>query len=283
MAYKASNPAKRSLIMNIITIVLVLIFQMLLLITVVKLYMLLSDNGNLDDITDFFLAMCGICILWPMSLIFIIISASISLKGREVYGKKHSTATVIGFFLVISGALVAFVSGILLTIIFDVTIAIPIVITLPVVLITIGLFLFIKDMGGMLLGSIGAGVVGLFQLLLMVILIVMTNSDSSSTVETMALISIFMVLFTIIGLIILGIGHVVSIRWCNKNDPLIDEQQAEQMKMQQKQFEIQTQQFEMQKEQLKLQQKDVGAIEGRQQPEGQIGSGEEVQGPVPPV
>ena len=268
MAYKASNPAKRSLIMNIITIVLVLIFQLLLLITVVKLYMLLSENGNLEDIGDFFLAMCGICILWPMFLIYIITSSAVSLKGRDVYGKKHSTATVIGFFLVMAGALVAFVSGILLTIIFDATIAVPIVATLPVILIAIGLFLFIKDIGGMLLGSISAGVVTVFQLGLMILLIVLIKTDSSDTREFMALISIFMVIFSMIGLITLGIGQVVSIIWCTKNPPLIDEQQAEQMKMQQQQMEMQTQQLEMQKEQLKLQQRDAGAIEGGEQPPG---------------
>ncbi len=263
MAYKASNPAKTALIMNMVSIALILIFQILLLIVVIKLYTLFSKEGDLSDVGDFLLAWCGMCVLWPLFQLYLVTASAIGLRGRNVYGKKHATATFVSFILVIVGVLIAYGGSFLFWILFGWEVGFPIVVTLPVILMAIGLFFFIKDIGGMLWGMIGAGVTSLAQLLLMVLLVVMTNSDDLGTMETMALISSFMVILTMIGLVLLGVGYVMSILWCNKNKPLIDEQQAQQLEMQQQQLSLQQQQLEMQQQQLEMQQKTTEMIQAK--------------------
>jgi hypothetical protein len=235
----------------------------------------IEDDDDVESafnaIEDAIYAICGICIFWPIMLLYIGVAFSISLRGRDVYGSKHSTSTLIGFFLGIGGVITALAGTFLFLIIFGGEVGMPISLTIPVIMIAVGMFLFIKDVGGMLFGAIGMGLTCLSQFGLMAGMFMVFSSDSVYDSKGALIIGIIAIIFTMIGIVVMIVGFIQSYMWMKKNKPLIDEEQEKSLQMQQQQLNLQQQQLEMQKQQLQLQQQQAGYI-SQGQPTGHIPS-----------
>jgi MFS family permease len=269
MAFKKSNPGKTMLILLGVVVVLMLIMQLLTLTTAITMYKVASYDeddleddiqGPLDAAEDAILAMCGICMFWPVALLYSGVAFGLTLIGRDVYGKKHSISAIIGFIVGISGVLFALVGTFMSMIIFGVEVGLPVSITIPIILISVGVFLFIKDVGGLILGAFGVGITSLSQLALCGVLIAIFQSDFGDDVSGMIMAGIFIILMTIVGLLLLGVAMIISYIWMGKNAPLLDEQQEQQLQMQQHQLSVQQEQLGLQKQQLQLQQRTYETI-----------------------
>jgi hypothetical protein len=228
-------------------------------------------ESSFEAIEDLMVSICGICIFWPITLLYVGVAFSLTLRGRDVYGDKHSTSTLIGFFLGVGGVITAMAGTFLFLIILGGEVGMPISLTFPVILIAVGLFLFIKDVGGKLLGAIGMGVTCFSQIGLMISLFMVFGSDTVYDTKGGLILGIIALVFSMIGIILLAIGLIQSFMWMKNHKPLIDEEQEKSLQMQQQQLSLQQQQLEMQKQQLQLQQQQVGYI-GQTQPTGQIPS-----------
>lgn len=263
MAAKQSNPGSTALILLSIILVLIIVFQGFMMVLAISVYKVADEEIDPDDeeevesafeaAEDAAFAFCGMCIFWPIIMAYIATAFSISLVGRDVYGNKHALSTLIGFFLGIGGVITALAGSFMFLIILSPEVGIPFSLTLPVIMVAVGLFLFIKDVGGKLWGAIGMGTTIFSQVFLMISLTITLQADNPEEVKTPLIMAIVAIAICVIGLILMIVGFIQSYIWMKKNKPLIDEEQEKQLKMQQQQLSIQQQQLALQKQQLELQ------------------------------
>lgn len=272
MGYKKSNPARTNLVLMIIAIALYIFVDFILLLSFISLYVS-ETKGSIDAAINGAMGFCGLMFFIPVVMMYAATVSSITLWGRGVYGKKHEIYTFAGFFFGIGGLVAAMVlpifSGMLGSLTFLIAVA-----PIPFLLQAIGMYLFIKDIGGKLMGGIGVGINAFARMLLIVFGLIWYNTGYSAT-ETSLIAIIISFLISIAGYVLLLVGTIHALQWTAVNEPLLDEEQVQQMQMQQYQMHLQTETLEMQKEQLLLQQEtahlireqnraliDAGLIEG---------------------
>ena len=129
----------------------------------------------------------------------------------------------------------------------------------PMLLQMIGLYMFIKDIGGKLMGAIGVGVHFLARVMLVVFALIGVNGSSNAT-ELSLIGVIISFLISIAGMVVLLVGFIHAFQWTAIHEPLLDEQQVQQMQMQQYQMSLQQETLEMQRDQLLLQQETAHLI-----------------------
>ena len=256
MGLKKSNTGKTMLILLSVVIVLLILMQILVMITAISIYRTSSiAEEETDDIedpmdaaVDAFVAMCGICFFWPVVLLYTGVAFGLTLIGRDIYGKKHSVSTIIGFVAGIAGVVFSVVGTFLSMIIFGFEVGLPVSITIPIVLMSVGIFFYIKDVGGLIWGAVGTGITGFSQIGLCSILIIILNSDNILDTRGWIIVGIIMIIITIIGLLLLGVGVIFSYVWMSKNEPLLDDQQSQQLQMQQQQLKLQEETVRLQRQ-----------------------------------
>ncbi|MGA1793644.1 MAG: hypothetical protein ACMUHM_06815 [Thermoplasmatota archaeon] len=257
MSYKKSNPARTNLVLLVIVLGLYILVDFILLLSFISVYVS-ETKGSVDAAINGAFGFCGVSMYFIAVLIYAATAFSITLWGRGVYGRKHELYSFASFFFGISGVVSAMVlpifAGMLGSWDFLIVVA-----PLPMLLQMIGLFLFIKDIGGKLMGAIGVGVHAFSRMILVTFGLIALNGGSD--VLELSLIGIIIsFLISIAGLIILLVGFIHAFQWTSIHEPLLDEQQVQQMQMQQYQMSLQQETLEMQRDQLLLQQETAHLI-----------------------
>jgi len=272
MGYKKSNPARTNLIIMVVALALYIFMDFILLLSFISLYVS-ETKGSIDAAVNSAGGFCGLGFFIPMTLLYSTVALSIALWGRGVYGRKHEVYTFAAFFFGIGGVASVVVLPIFAVMLESVEFMV-IVAPIPFICHSVGMYFFIKDIGGKLMGGIGAGVNAFGRFILIVFSLIWVSEGVDST--ELALVGIIIsLLISIAGYIILLVGFVHSFQWTALNEPLLDEQQVQQMQMQQHQLHLQHETIDMQREQLYLQQEtthlvreqnraliDAGLIEG---------------------
>ncbi len=259
MSFKESNPAKMHLIQfTIVQSFILLLYLFILLSLFLGLMSILSDNG--EFLIGFFMFVyLGSC-MGPYLLIYIIVVFSLALWRRGVYGEEHKKSSIIAFFLGILGlvippALMVMVLA-FISVYEKVYIVIPFFAYLVPAFLVIGMYFFVKDIGGRNKGAVGL-IIYLISTLCVVLLftvLLMGEMDWSRVLITIILLfAIFFTIFNMIGLVLLLMGYIDAFKWTNANKPLIDTQQKQQMEMQQYQVQMQQRTLELQREQIDMQ------------------------------
>ncbi|MEA3557687.1 MAG: hypothetical protein U9R75_00365 [Candidatus Thermoplasmatota archaeon] len=260
MSYKKNNPARTTLVLHTISVSLFIFTGLLLLLTLIAAYVTVSEN-SLEAGIDFSIGICGFWSIFVLTLIYSVVAFSISLWGRGVYGKKHETYAMIGFFLGIGGFVLLFILPFITAMIGNYTLFV-ITIFIPFLMMIVGMYLFIKDIGGMVMGAIGVGIYS-FGTLIAVFFLLLLYHGTSDTSEMSLIGLIFATLIGITGLVVLLVGYINAFQWTAVHEPLIDEQEAQQLQMQQQQMNLQHEGMQMQREQLYLQQQTVQMIQNQ--------------------
>ncbi|MGA1847947.1 MAG: hypothetical protein ACMUHB_01280 [Thermoplasmatota archaeon] len=250
MSYKKSNPARTNLVLMVIVVSLFIVVDFLLLLMAISIYVE-ETRGSMDALLNAFCGAMGLYTFFPLVLLYTIVAFAVSLWGRGVYGRKHELSTFAGFFLGIGGIVSLFILPIIAFMVRSEDFAI-IIIPVPMLAMVVGLYLFIKDIGGKVMGAIGLGIHS-FSRVIFVLFALMWYHDVFN-VEAAMVGFIFSLLISLAGLVVLLIGFVHAFQWTNLHEPLIDEQEVQQMQMQQHQLSLQQESMEMQREQLLLQQ-----------------------------
>lgn len=214
-------------------------------------------STDVEAMAEGALIICGICLFWPFAMIYIIVAFSISLAGRAVYGKKHSLGVMLGFIFALSGIILALVGWFLLTVLLTPELGVAFWAGIPFILIVVGLFMYIKDIGGMLWGGIGTAGYGLSKIIFMIVVFIGMNLDDLDQARNVLGAGAFASAIALVSLIVLLVGFINALRWMNEHQPLIDEQEAQQMQMQQQALSMQSQQLAIQQQQLSMQQQQL--------------------------
>jgi len=251
MSYKKSNPARTNLVLLVIVASLFIVVDFLLLLTAISIYVE-ETSGSMDALLNAFCGAMGLYTFIPLVLLFTIVAFAVSLWGRGVYGRKHELSAFAGFFLGIGGIVSLFILPVIAVMVRSEDFAI-IIIPVPLLLMVIGLYMFIKDIGGKVMGAIGLGIYS-FARVVFVLFALIWYHGGSEYMEIALVGFIFSLLISLAGLVVLLIGYVHAFQWTNLHEPLLDEQEVQQMQMQQHQLSLQQESMEMQREQLLLQQ-----------------------------
>ncbi len=251
MGYKKSNPARTNLIIMVVALALYVFVDFILLLSFISLYVS-ETKGSMDAAINGVSGFCGLGMYIPIVMIYATVSLSIALWGRGVYGRKHELYTFAAFFFGIGGIISAVVLPIFAMMLQSVQFMI-VVAPLPFFLHAIGMYLFIKDIGGKLMGGIGVFINIFSRVMLVTFSIIWFETGSDAT--TVALVGIIIsFLVAIAGYVIMLVGFTHAFQWTSIHEPLLDEEQVQQMQMQQHQLHLQHETIEMQREQLFLQQ-----------------------------
>ncbi|MGA1822607.1 MAG: hypothetical protein ACMUIG_08765 [Thermoplasmatota archaeon] len=263
MAYKESNPTTIHLVQFTIVLTMLLIIHLLFFLMALNI-LIATETESADALIPIMASIYGISCFFPYGLIYIIIAFSVSLIRRGVYGAKHAAATLASFFFGVLGIIVPpfFVLLVFMLIVYvEKTYAvIPLFIHLMPAMVVVGLYLFIKDIGGRKFGN-----AGMVTYMVSTALLILTEASALFWVEDLSLntVKILSALGSIFaagcvaGLIILLIGFVHAFKWVKENKPLLDEQQKQQLQMQQHQILMQQRQLEMQHQQLEMQKRTI--------------------------
>jgi hypothetical protein len=251
MGYKKSNPARTNLIIMVVALALYVFVDFILLLSFISLYVS-ETKGSMDAAINGASGFCGLGMYIPIVMIYATVSLSIALWGRGVYGRKHELYTFAAFFFGIGGIISAVVLPIFAMMLQSFQFMI-VVAPLPFLLQAIGMYLFIKDIGGKLMGGIGVFINIFSRVMLVTFSIIWFESGSDATM--IALVGIIIsFLVAIAGYVIMLVGFTHAFQWTSLHEPLLDEEQVQQMQMQQHQLHLQHETIEMQREQLFLQQ-----------------------------
>ncbi|MFO8052326.1 MAG: hypothetical protein R6V01_11615 [Thermoplasmatota archaeon] len=260
MSYKKNNPARTSLVLLTILLSMFILTSLILLLSMISIYVF-SSQDSLDALGDFTMGMCGFTTLMFLTLVYSVVAFSISLWGRGVYGKKHETYTFVGFFMGVGGVVLLLVIPTITLIIGDYTLFV-ITFFIPFLLIMLGLYMFIKDIGGMFMGAIGLGVYS-FGTLIAIFFLLLLYHGNTDTVDLSLMGLIIATLIGIVGMVLLLVGYINAFQWTAVHEPLIDEQESQQLQMQQQQMNLQHESLHMQREQLLLQQETHRMIQNQ--------------------
>lgn len=260
MSYKKNNPARTSLVLLTILLSMLILSSLILLLSMIAMYVF-STQDSWEALGDFGIGACGFVLLMILTLLYSVVAFSISLWGRGVYGKKHETFTLVAFFMGVGGFVLIFVIPTVTLIIANYTLFV-ITIFIPFIMIMLGLYLFIKDIGGMVMGAIGLGIYG-FGTLIGIFFLLLLYHGNTDTVDMSLMGIIFAILIGVAGMVVLLVGYINAFQWTAVHEPLIDEQEAQQLQMQQQQMNLQHESLHMQREQLMLQQQTVHMIQNQ--------------------
>ncbi len=259
MSFKESNPAKMHLIQfTIIQSFLLLLYMFILLSLFLGLMALLSDSEEFLFGPIIF-AYFGSCV-GPYLLIYVIVVFSLALWRRGVYGEAHKRSSIITFFLGILGLVVPpalMVMVLAFMGIFEkVYVVIPFFAYMVPVCLVIGMYFFVKDIGGRNKGAVGLIIYLTSTLCAVLLFTAMLLGEMDWSKVLMTTLLLFGIIFTIaniVGLVLLLMGYIDAFKWTNANKPLIDTQQKQQMEMQQYQVQMQQKTLELQREQIDMQ------------------------------
>lgn len=262
MSYKKSNPTKTSAVLLLVVIIVLAVMELSILLALINL-----RSTDVEDIANGFLVVCGICIFWPLAMTYIIVAFSISLRGREVYGKKHGLFAILSFISMMVGVVLGFTGWFIFPVVFDFEVGISLWASIPFMFIVAALFLFIKDLGGLIPGLIGLGTFLFAKILFIIVMAVAFQFDDIDTTRTMLSLGILSTVISMAGLGIMVVGYAFAFKWMDQNKPLIDEQEAQQMQMQQQQVAIMQNQLYYQQQHFQLTQQMYQQISAQNQPQ----------------
>lgn len=226
-----------------------------------------AESESADSMIPLFFSLYGLCYFIPFVALYVIIAFSVSLIRRGVYGAKHESATLFGFLLgvlgIISPPFLMLFSFMLYNVFDKFYIILPLFAHLMPSMVVLGLYMFVKDIGGKKFAMPGMISYMVFTGLLVTMVSATLLFAEDITLETGKMLSALGALFAIglvAALIIMLIGFIQSFRWVKNHKPLIDEQQKQQLQMQQHQILMQQRQLEMQFQQLEMQKVTVNML-----------------------
>lgn len=260
MSYKKNNPARTNLVLLTILLGMFILNSLLLLLSLISIYVASSEN-SLEAVSDSVTGMCGFSLLMLATLIYAVVAFSISLWGRGVYGKRHGAYAMVAFFMGIGGVVLLMVIPTITLIIGNYTVFV-ISIFIPFLMVVLGLYLYIKDIGGRFMGAMGMGVYA-FATLLAIFFLLLLYHGNNDTIDLSILGLVVATGLGTLGLVLLLIGYINAFQWTSVHEPLIDEQEAQQLQMQQQQMNLQNESLHMQREQLLLQQETHRLIQNQ--------------------
>ncbi|MFW3145969.1 MAG: hypothetical protein ACMUIE_04070 [Thermoplasmatota archaeon] len=264
MSYKKNNPARTNLVLLTVVLSLFILLDVIFLLTVISI-LVAKDSQSVDAAFNVLIGVQALCFFIPLAIIYTVVAFSISLWGRGVYGRRHEIYTLIGFFFAMGGlAMTIFLPMVTLMIGDTDTSVTLLLITLPMpmLMMVTGLYLFIKDIGGMVMGAIGLGI-HTFGRMVWIFFALLLYHGGEEFLDAALVGWIFSFLISLAGMIVLMIGFVNAFQWTSVHEPLIDEQEAQQLQMQQQQLNLQNETLQLQREQLLLQQETVRMIQNQ--------------------
>jgi len=225
----------------------------LLLVELMIMVMLIKfTSDDTSDLTDGTLSVCGLCMLVPAFIAYLVVSGSITLAKRDVYGETHAKGIVVSFVLIIISAVMLLVGWVFFFQIFDADTGLAFYLGVPFIVVAWAWFFLMKEVGGKILSLFGAlgytagktmfiiGLVGVFQ----------AAEESGSSAQDKLWIPIIGTVISMIGVSLIFVAGFKVMSWMNDHKPLIDTEQRAIMAAQQQQMQLQQRQLALQQQQL---------------------------------